>query len=47
MVNVRLLCSALQGDLLLGCACGKFKGTVICQDEQDKGLKFVNSLTEL
>ena len=25
---------------------GKFKGTVICQDEQDKGLKFVNSLTK-
>ncbi len=26
---------------------GKFKGTVICQDEQDKGLKFINSLTKL
>lgn len=25
---------------------GKFKGTVICQDEQDKGLKFINSLTK-
>ncbi len=27
-------------------AAGKYKGTVILQDEQNKGLKFVNSLTE-
>ena len=25
---------------------GKFKGAVICQDEQDKWLKFINSLAK-
>ena len=25
---------------------GKFKGTVVCQAEQDKGLSFINSLTK-